>query len=86
MSTYTILKLTDSVETMFDTGSGVSSLQHIHVHVLSQVGAIIVNPNTNTILGEGWNRMPAGCEERFGWSKGEDILKTKYPYGQYGTV
>ena len=30
--------------------------------------------------------MPAGCEERFVWSKGDnDILKTKYPFGKCDT-
>ena len=41
-----------------------------------------MDPNTDEIIGEGWNRMPAGCEDRFGWGKGEQILKTKYPYGE----
>lgn len=46
------------------------------------MGAIVVSSN-NVILGEGWNNMPAGCEERFTWSKGDpDVLKTKYPYGK----
>ncbi len=46
-----------------------------------QVGAIIVHSN-GEILGEGWNRMPAGCEEKFSWDKGKDPLKMKYYYGE----
>jgi hypothetical protein len=54
--------------------------------VLLQVGAVIANPKISKrdVLGEGYNRMPLGCEERFGWNKGlTDILKTKYPYGEF---
>ena len=48
-----------------------------------QVGAIIVDPKTKEVLGEGWNRMPKGCEDRFPMSKGDsNILKTKYPFGE----
>ena len=51
----------------------------------AQVGALVVSKD-KAILGEGWNRMPAGCEDRFTWSKGDDdVLKTKYPYGKHTT-
>ena len=46
-----------------------------------QVGAIIVCPRTKKILGEGFNRMPPGCEE-FPWGEVGDILNTKFPYGE----
>ena len=29
------------------------------------VGAVIVHPVSKKILGEGWNRKPLGCEDRF---------------------
>ena len=51
---------------------------------LHQVGAIIVD-RSGRVVGEGWNRMPAGCENRFGWNKDwrdEGVLETKYPYGE----
>lgn len=32
-----------------------------------QVGAVIVNRETNSIIGKGWNRVPEGCEEQFSW-------------------
>ena len=53
------------------------------LQLLFQVGAIIVDSRGEKVLGEGWNRMPQGCEDRFAWAKGlNDILKTKYPYGK----
>jgi hypothetical protein len=55
---------------------------------LIQVGVVIANPDPDVtkrkILGEGWNRMPVGCEGKFKWGKGvPDILKSKYPYGEF---
>lgn len=48
-----------------------------------QVGAIIIDSQTKEVLGEGWNRMPKGCEDRFAMSKGDsNVLKTKYPFGE----
>ena len=46
-----------------------------------QVGAVIVCPKTKRVLGEGFNRMPPGCEE-FPWGEVGDILNTKFPYGE----
>ena len=44
---------------------------------------VMLDPKEEKILGEGWNRMPKGCEDKFAWTKGvDDILKTKYHYGK----
>ncbi len=58
-----------------------------------QVGAVIVDSAGKKVLGEGWNRMPVGCENRFEWSRcnieltpEDDLLKTKYLYGEVYVV
>ena len=58
-----------------------------------QVGAVIVDSAGEKVLGEGWNRMPVGCEDKFEWisckiefTPETDILKTKYPYGEVYVV
>ena len=48
----------------------------------TQVGACIVDDN-NRILSEGYNGMPAGCEDDImPWGKIGDPLNNKYFHGQ----
>ena len=38
----------------------------------------------NEVIGKGCNRMPTGCEKSFEWlSQSDDVLNTKYPYGEF---
>ncbi|MCE8163557.1 MAG: dCMP deaminase family protein [Candidatus Moeniiplasma glomeromycotorum] len=48
----------------------------------TQVGAIIINPRTNTIISTGYNGFPRGCsDDEFPWgNESENWLETKYPY------
>ena len=53
--------------------------------ITHQVGAVIVDHSGKKVIGEGWNRMPFGCEKKFGWNRdcSGGILETKYPYGEF---
>jgi dCMP deaminase len=49
----------------------------------TQVGACIVNPKNNKILGEGYNGLPIGIsgdDEDITWKRDGEILNTKYLY------
>lgn len=47
----------------------------------TQVGACIVDPKTNIIVGIGYNGFPIGCsDDDFPWERTGDELETKYPY------
>ena len=53
---------------------------------LSQVGAVIVDPQTKEVVGTGWNRMPRGCENKFNWTRDkekEPLESGKHYYGKY---
>jgi len=48
------------------------------------VGAVIVS--MGEVIGEGFNRMPLGCEDRLPWIEnkpGEPLEKGKHPYGKF---
>ena len=49
-----------------------------------QIGAIIVDRKSKKIIGEGWNRLPKNCEDRFKWSRdeGEPFEYSKHLYGE----
>lgn len=47
-----------------------------------QVGAVIVNPDTKTIVGKGYNRKPIGCEDRFQGKDNEAFEPGKHHYGK----
>ena len=48
----------------------------------TQVGAIIINPQTNTLISTGYNGFPRGCQDdEFPWDNNDkNWLATKYPY------
>merc|ERR1719414_1153873 len=48
----------------------------------TQVGAVIVNPQNNRIVGVGYNGMPTGCDDdNLPWGKtSSNRLETKYMY------
>ena len=53
---------------------------------LSQVGAVVVDPESKEVVGTGWNRMPRGCEDRFKWTRDkekEPLESGKHYYGTY---
>ena len=53
---------------------------------LSQVGAIVVDPQTKEVVGKGYNRMPKGCENKFKWTRDkekEPLESGKHYYGKY---
>ena len=47
----------------------------------TQVGACIVDSQTNRILSVGYNGLPIGCsDDNFPWERDGEFLDTKYPY------
>ena len=47
----------------------------------TQVGACIVNPIHNRIVGIGYNGFPRGCDDdELPWARTGEELETKYPY------
>ncbi|NLK65466.1 MAG: dCMP deaminase family protein [Tissierellia bacterium] len=47
----------------------------------SQVGACIVDSETNRILSVGYNGLPKNCsDDEYPWMKEGETLETKYPY------
>ena len=62
-------------------GNCVYTTQNYMHHVFAlQVGAVIVRDKT--VLSQGYNCMPKGCES-LPWSRqGNTVLDTKYPYGE----
>jgi deoxycytidylate deaminase len=50
-----------------------------------QVGAVLVDRN-GAVLGEGWNRMPRGCEGKFPWAATGQLEDTKHLYGETSII
>ena len=47
----------------------------------TQVGACIVDKDSNRILGQGYNGFPIGCDDDdFPWERDGEYIDTKYPY------